>query len=422
MSRWRSIRHASACSHSRSATAGDLSARPAGLGGRARAAPGSVRGVVVEVSEQERERLVADFVRYCEIESPSGRERGMADALTSDLAALGLDVVEDDSAAATGADAGNLLARLPGPDGSRTVLLCAHMDTVPLDGPVEVARADGVLTNRHEAILGADNKAAVATIMAAARTLVAAGSRVGVELLFTTSEELALRGAKAFDRSRLASEFGYVFDHASPVGEIVTASPTYYRLEARFRGRAAHAGIRPEAGRNAIAAAARAVAAMRLGRIDDETTANVGRIEGGTGANVVAERCTVELEARSLDVAKAGETVSAMVDAAAEAASDSDCDVETSVERQFQGFRLSRTAPAVQVAATALEACGIEPVYISTGGGSDANALVPAGLPVVNLANGTERNHQPDESVTEDALHSTLDVTLALLDSAADVD
>jgi tripeptide aminopeptidase len=377
--------------------------------------------VIAEATEAERERLVADFVRYCEIESPSGRERAMTDALAADLRKLGLGVEEDDTAADTGSDAGNLLARLPGPEGARTILLCAHVDTVPLDGPVEVERADGVLTNRHEAILGADNKAAVATIMGAVRRLVSAPPRVGVELLFTTSEELALRGAKAFDRGRLSAEFGYVFDHASPVGEIVIASPTYYRLEASFRGRAAHAGIRPEAGRNAIAAAARAVAAMQVGRLDEETTANVGRIEGGTSANVVAERCVVELEARSLDVAKAGEVVSAMVDAAAEAASDSDCDVETSVERLFQGYRLPRTAPAVQVAAAALGACRIEPAYIPTGGGSDANAFIAEGLPVVNLANGTERNHQPDESVTVDALEAMLDVTLALVDQAASV-
>ncbi len=118
---------------------------------------------------------------------------------------------------------------------------------------------------------------------------------------------------------RLSSEYGFVFDHASPIGEVVVASPTYYRLEARFLGHAAHAGIRPEAGRNAIVAAARAIAAMPIGRLDPETTANVGLIEGGTAANVVADRCTVELEARSLDEARAAEVVQTMVDAATEA-------------------------------------------------------------------------------------------------------
>jgi tripeptide aminopeptidase len=378
-----------------------------------------VSPVIVEATSEERERLVADFVRLCEVESPSGDERAMADAVTHELRTLGLEVEEDDTAEETGAGAGNLLARLPGPEGAPTVLLCAHVDTVPLAGPVQVQRADGVLTNRHEAILGADNKAAVATLLGAARRLVKDGSPAGVELLFTTSEERALRGAKAFDRGRLSADYGYVFDHASPIGEIVVASPTYSRLAACFRGQAAHAGIRPEAGANAIAAAAAAIARMRIGRIDDETTANVGRIEGGTAANVVAERCDVELEARSLDDARAGEVVSEMVDACGEAASDGHCDLDTSVERLFRGYRLTRTTPAVETAAAALEACGIEPVYITTGGGSDANALMSAGLSVVNLANGTERNHQPDEAVTEDALEKMLDVTLAVIAQAA---
>ncbi|HEV7846122.1 MAG TPA: M20/M25/M40 family metallo-hydrolase [Thermoleophilaceae bacterium] len=363
-------------------------------------------------STEERERLLADFIRLCEIESPSGSERGIADALTEDLRELGLEVEED--------AAGNLLARVPGPDGGATVLLCAHMDTVPLDGPVQVVSQDGLLTNCHDAILGADNKAAIATILGAVRRLVRDGSPpAGVEVLFTTGEEQALEGAKEFDMSRLDANYGYVFDHATPIGEIVLASPTYYSVEARFRGQAAHAGIRPEAGHNAIAAAARALAAIPIGRLDPETTANVGRIEGGTAANVVAERCFVELEARSLDAERAGQVVSDMVDALAAAASDSECDIETQVERLFQGYRLPRTAPAVEVAAAALRDLGIEPVYINTGGGSDANVFIAAGLPVVNLANGTEGNHQPDESVTVDALDTMLEVTVSLVRQAA---
>lgn len=374
---------------------------------------------MLRASPAEREQLLSDFVRLCEIESPSKHERKVADAVRADLESLGLEVEEDDSAADTGSQAGNLLARIPGPPDSPTVLLCAHMDTVPLSAPVEVVRENGVLSNRHDAILGADNKAAVATVLGAARRLSAGASPVGLEMLFTTCEEVALAGAKAVDRARLRADFGYVFDHASPVGELVLASPTYYRLELDFRGQAAHAGIRPEAGRNAIAAAARAVAAMEIGRLDDVTTANVGEIEGGSAANVVAERCRVVLETRSLDDSRAGEVVSAMVDAAAEASSDAECDVETTVERLFRGYRLQRTAPVVETAARALESCGIEPLHINTGGGSDANALIAAGLPMVNVANGTERNHQPDESVTVDALETMLEVTLAIVEASA---
>jgi tripeptide aminopeptidase len=158
---------------------------------------------------------------------------------------------------------------------------------------------------------------------------------------------------------------------------------------------------------------------MELGRLDEQTTANAGVIEGGTAANVVAERCRVELEARSLDDARAGEVISTLVDACTEAASDSECDLETHVEELFRAYRLQRTHPAVETAARALGDCGIEPSFVSTGGGSDANAFVAAGLTVLNVANGTERNHQPDEAVSAQALETMLDVTLGIVQVAS---
>jgi tripeptide aminopeptidase len=230
---------------------------------------------------------------------------------------------------------------------------------------------------------------------------------------------VALAGAKAFDLGRLQAGFGYVFDHATPIGEVIMAAPTYYRVEARFHGQAAHAGIRPEAGHNAIAAAAHGIAHARLGRLDPETTANVGTIRGGTAGNVVAERCTVELEARSLDHDRASDVVREMVDCLTQGASEGGCDLELDVEELFRGYRLAKSAPPVQAACRALEELGIEPRFVSTGGGSDANAFQARGFACVNLANGTEANHQPDERVTVDALETMLDVTLGLLAHSA---
>ena len=392
----------------------------------------------IRATPEERDRLLSDFVRYCEIESPSGQERKMADALTEDLRALGLEVHEDDSGPETGSNAGNLLARIDGPPGSRSIVLCAHLDTVPLDAPVEVALRgrqaedeedangdapaaprEGWFENANEAILGADNKAAVVVMMEVARRAVREGTPVGIELLFTTTEELALKGAKAFDLSRLRSEFGYVFDHATPIGEIIVAAPTYYRIDASFHGHAAHAGIRPEDGRNAIAAAAAGIAALELGRLDPQTTANVGVIKGGTAGNVVAERCDVMLEARSIDHDRAYTTASRIVDSLTAAASDSECDVEIDVEEQFRGYKLAKSSAPVMAAAAALEAVGFEPSYVNTGGGSDANAFIARGFPCVNLANGTERSHQPDESVSTWALEEMLDVALNLVKACA---
>ena len=370
---------------------------------------------VARAGAAERERLLGDFVVLCEIESPSGRERGVADWVTRELRDVGLEVQEDQSAAETGSEAGNLLARIDGPEGAPTVLLCAHLDTVPLDGPVEVVREADAFHNRHEAILGADNKAAVALLLALARRYVEQPPPVGLELLFTTCEERALAGIKALEGSVLRSSFGFVFDHASAIGELIVAAPTYHRIEVRLHGQAAHAGIRPEDGRNAIEAAASAVARLELGRIDEGTTANVGLIAGGSAPNVVAEHCRVVLEVRSLDDARAGEVVTGVVDTFTEAASDGECDLEVDVQEQFRAYRLPRSSSPVLVASAALEALGIEPRLVATGGGSDANVLMVRGLPCLNVANGTERNHQPDERVSIGSLETMLDLGLEMV-------
>jgi tripeptide aminopeptidase len=372
---------------------------------------------VRRASDVERRRLNETFAELCAIRSVFGEERAIADHVAGVLRGFGLEVTEDDTAPLTGAGSGNLLARIPGRS-ERSVLLCAHLDTVAHEGVVEPVRDDAHWVSAGDTILGADNKAAVAVLVEAARRCSVEGSPVGVELLLTASEENALAGGKAFDCAQLRSDFGYVFDHASPIGEIVMASPTYYRLQATFHGRAAHAGIRPEAGRSAVLAAAKAVAGMPHGRLDAETTTNVASLHGGAaGTNIVPERATLLAEARSLDDVKAESAVAAMVDAIHEAANEPvcSCDVDVDVERLFRGYRHTGTQPSVVAAEAALRACGYEPRRIVTGGGSDANAFEAQGLPCTNLANGTERNHQPDERVSVVALEGMLDVTFALL-------
>lgn len=365
---------------------------------------------------EERERLNALFAELCAIASPSGHEDACAKRVTRELEGMGLDVERDEH--------GNLLARSPGRhDAQRTVLLCAHLDTVPHgDVPIEPVVVDDGWENANAAILGADNKAAVAVMLEAARRAAHEPAAVGLELLFTTGEETALLGAKAFDASRLDAEYGYVYDHATAIGEIVVASPTYYKLEAEFHGQAAHAGIRPEDGRNAIKAAARAIERIESGRLDDETTTNIAGIEGGRPhTNVVPDRCRFWAEARSIDAQKAHDAIAQMVDHIHDAANDPVCDtdVDVDVEKLFTGYRQSPDEPQIQAAERALRACGYAPTHIQTGGGSDANALIFNGLPVTNLANGTERNHETTERVSVAALEGMLDVTFALMEECA---
>ncbi|MCW3039391.1 MAG: peptidase dimerization domain protein [Solirubrobacterales bacterium] len=373
-------------------------------------------------TDDERARLHEEFAQLCRIRSVSGEERAVADHVTQVLRDLGHEVEEDDSAAASGAGSGNLLCRIAGAPGStRSVLFCAHLDTVPHPGDIEPVLEDGGWVSAGDTILGADNKAAVVVLLALARRY-ASGQPpppIGLELLFTASEEVALAGAKAFDCSRLRSDFGYVYDHASPIGEIVMASPTYHRIEARFHGRPAHAGIWPEDGRSAVLAASLAVAAMPFGRLDPETTTNVGSVHGGVpGTNVVAEHCVVLAEARSLDETKVEAAVAAIIDACQDAAGDPrcSCDLDLDVQRLFRGYKHTGTQPSVVAAEAALRACGHTPKRIVTGGGSDANAFAAQGFVCTNLANGTERNHEPTERVSADALEGMLEVTFALLE------
>lgn len=363
--------------------------------------------------------MLERFVRLCEIPSVTGDERAVADAVVAEVAALGLEVAEDDRAGAARAGAGNLLCRLPGRD-ERFVMFSAHLDTVPHPAPIEVVLADGRFKSSGETILGADNKAAVTVLVELAARLAADGPPpIGLELLFTVAEEQGLRGAHAFEIGALRSPFGFVLDHATPIGELITAAPTYKKLIADFVGVEAHAGLRPEHGRSAISAASAAVAGMDLGRLDPETTANVGVIAGGSAPNVVPGSCRLEAEARSVTHGRAEEVLAAMVDACQWAAGEHRVDVDVEISELFRGYRVKRNSPSLAVARAALERSGVEAVEITSGGGSDANAFRARGFDALLLANGTEANHTPDESVEVAELERMLAICEALVDEAA---
>jgi len=363
-------------------------------------------------------RLHETFVRLCEIRSPTGEEREVADTIAAELRALGLEVSEDDAAGAAEAGAGNLLARLPGrSDG--WVMLCAHIDTVPHEGRVEVVDDEGVFRSRGETILGADNKAAVAVFMELAARYAGTLPPMGIELVLTVAEEQGLRGAKAFDVSVLRSKAGFVLDHAGPVGEVIVTTPTQQKILADFAGVEAHAGIRPEDGSSAIAAAAAAIDHMELGRLDEQTTANVGLIAGGTSGNVVPGHCGIQAEARSLDAARAAEVAGDISDACAWGASEHGCDVDVRIEELFRGYRLPTDSPALALAETGLRGAGLEPARVAIGGGSDANALRLDGFDCVLLSNGTDAVHTADEFVPAANLDKMLEVCEGIVAAAA---
>jgi len=360
------------------------------------------------------------FLELCAIPSPSGQERAVADRVGSYLTVLGLDWDEDDAAVRLDGNSGNIYCRLPSTNGGGTpIFLCAHTDTVPPEAPIDPVVEDGVVRNAAGTILGSDNKAAVVVMLEATRQILDENRpHAGIELLFTPQDEVSLRGAAEFDHTRLVARTGFVYDQGAPIGEIVLGSPHGRLLDFRFHGRAAHAGMAPEEGRSAIAAASRAVADFRLGRIDEETSANVGVIKGGTARNVVPEWCSFEAEVRSHDERKVTELVREMLETAAFAASLAECAVESEVRPSFPGYRFRESDPPVRLAAIALQRAGFEPSYALSGGGADANVFNARGLSCVNLANGMAEIHTPDEHIAVADLDAMVEVTLALVDTA----
>jgi tripeptide aminopeptidase len=366
------------------------------------------------------ERLHETFVRLCEIRSPTGEEREVADTIAAELRAMGLEVSEDGAAERAAAGAGNLLARVPGRD-DRWLMFCAHIDTVPHEGRIEVVEDEGLFRSRGETILGADNKAAVAVFMELVARQAAASEPppVGIEVLFTVAEEQGLRGAKAFDLSALRSDRGFVLDHAGPPGQVVVTTPTQQSIKADFAGVEAHAGLSPEAGNSAIAAAAAAISRMELGRIDEESTANVGLIAGGTSSNVVPGHCAIVAETRSHSADRAAELAGRLTEACAWGASEHGCDVDVRVQELFRGYEVPSSSPALALAEAGLRRAGCEPERTAIGGGSDANALRLAGFDCVLLANGPENVHTNDERVSAKSLDKMLEVCEGILAEAA---
>ncbi len=359
------------------------------------------------------------FTELAAVPSPPGEERAVADLVLGYLRDCGLEADEDGVGPEIGSTMGNIYARLEPTAAGEPLFLCAHLDTVPPTAAIEPVVEDGIVRNAAGTILGADNKAAVAAMLHATRRVLAERRpHAGIELLFTPKEEVGLVGAYAFDHTRLKANMGYVYDQAAPVGVVILGAPFSQSIEVTFHGKAAHSGMHPEDGRSAIFAAARAISEMRLGRVDEDSTANVGTIQGGTATNIVPEWCTFIAEARSQDERKLADLVQEMQDAVTFAAGVAECDVETILRKSYRGYRFTMSDRAVTLAAIALARCGHEVSYDLSGGAADANVFNERGLECVNLANGMTDIHTPAEHISVADLEAMVDVTLALFDVA----
>jgi len=357
-----------------------------------------------------QERLINDFMEMVRIDSLSYQEGKFAAYLKAKLQEMGLEVIEDQQAGRlAGSDTGNIIGRLPGKiKDAPPIFFSAHMDTVPLGEGIEPIIKDGVLYSSGDTVLASDDKAGVAAILEALRCLQEEEVEHGdVEVLFTVCEETGLLGARYLDYGLLQAKTGFVLDCAGSPGTIICQAPAHNRIDALIIGKAAHAGMQPENGVNAIQVAAKAINRMNLLRIDEETTANVGVIKGGEVTNVVCERVELQAEARSLSEEKLCKQTKHMVNCFQKVCDEMGALLEVKVTREYPAFTLKKEETVVQIAVEAAQSLGFQVHLTSSGGGSDTNYFCNNGLKVVNLGIGMSHAHTKEEFIKIEELVRT---------------
>ncbi|PTX52217.1 tripeptide aminopeptidase [Melghirimyces profundicolus] len=367
-----------------------------------------------------KERLLEEFLELVQTDSPTGDERKICDLLKEKLTGLGFQVTEDDSAKVTGHGSGNLIASLEGTDpDAPSIYFTCHMDTVAPGNGVKPEVKDGWVVTDGTTVLGADDKAGLAALLEGIRVVKEKGGSHGhIQYIITAGEESGLVGSKNLDPQSVKADFGYAMDSNGPVGDIITEAPSQVRLDVRIEGKAAHAGVNPEDGISAIQVASRAISRMPLGRIDEETTANIGRFQGGTASNVIPPFVEILAEARSRDEDKLKAQVEKMVRGFEEAAEEMGAKAEVEVTTMYPAYKYGESDNVVQKAIAAVKKVGRRPNLLASGGGSDANVIAGFGIPTVNLGIGYEDIHTTKERMPIEELNKAAELVVALIEES----
>jgi tripeptide aminopeptidase len=368
------------------------------------------------------DRVLNEFLELVQIDSETKYETEIAGILKKKFTDLGVEVYEDDTKDVTGHGAGNLVCTLQGTkEGVDTIYFTSHMDTVvPAKGVKPEVKDDGYIYSDGTTILGADDKAGLATMIEAIRVLKENNISHGtIQFIITAGEESGLVGAKALDSSLVKAKYGFALDSDGKVGNIIVAAPTQAKVKATILGKTAHAGVAPEKGVSAITIASKAISKMPLGRIDEETTANIGRFEGGQATNIVCDRVDVLAEARSLVSEKMEAQVEKMKNAFETTASEMGGKAEVDVQVMYPGFKFGEGDEVVEVAKRAAKKIGRPSELLTSGGGSDANVIAGFGVPTVNLAVGYEEIHTTNERMPVEELVKLSELVVAIIKEVA---
>lgn len=367
------------------------------------------------------DRLINEFMELVQIDSETKHEEKIAPILMDKLKELGFDVYQDDANLRNGHGAGNIIATLKGTVNADPIYFTVHMDTVvPGKGIKPEIRDDGYIYSDGTTILGADDKAGMAALFEMVRRLKEENlDYPTIQFIITAGEESGLVGAKELDRSKIIAKYGFAVDSDGKVGGIVIAAPFQAKLNVKIYGKTAHAGVAPEKGISAITVASKAISNMKLGRIDEETTANIGRFEGGQATNIVCDEVSILAEARSINEQKLYQQTSHMKETFEMIAKILGGHAEVEIQLMYPGFSVSEEDKVVQVAKEAVEKIGRTPLLGISGGGSDANIISSFGIPTVNLSVGYEEIHTTNERMPIIELEKLADLLIEMVKIAS---
>ncbi|AIQ53788.1 M20/M25/M40 family metallo-hydrolase [Paenibacillus sp. FSL R7-0331] len=370
-----------------------------------------------------RDRLIEEFMELVRVDSETGNERQIADVLKEKFSALGLTAIEDDSMERTGHGAGNLFVTWAADSGAAApkLLFTCHMDTVVPGQNIKPALGeDGWITSDGTTILGADDKAGLAALFEAIRVIQEQKIPHGqLQFVITAGEESGLLGARAMDPSHLDADMGFALDSNGEIGAIAVAAPTQARITMQIFGKSAHAGVNPEDGISAIQVAGKAISAMKLGRIDKETTANIGKFAGGGPTNVVCDHVQLDAEARSIVQEKVELQIASMREALETTVREYGAECEFRSEIIYPAFSFNENDPVVQLADRAITSLGLTTRLFPSGGGSDANVFNGLKVPTVNLAIGYEHIHTTKERIKADDIVKAAELVVAIIQESA---
>ena len=363
------------------------------------------------------QRLLDEFLELVQIGSESGHEKAIGEVLVKKLEALGLQVEKMLPTTGYQTDGFVVFARLPGNlPGSEPIMVSSHMDTVAPGFGVKPQIRDGAIYTDGTTVLGGDNKAGIAEILEAVRTILENNApHREVEIVFSIGEEVGLQGAKSVDVSKLHSKRAYILDCGTNIGKMVIKAPASTTMTFEITGRTAHAGSCPEKGISAIQAAAKGIAQMNLLRVNEETTCNIGTIRSEFPNNIVPEHCYVSAAARSLDPAKLQAQIDHMVSCMQSACDELGATLECRIDKVYDNFDIPMDSPVVQELVGAMEELGIEPRPASGLGGWDANVYNARGIVALPTSCGMRSIHTTKEYIKIADLNQASELMYAMM-------